>query len=255
VRLLRSCTELLEWRRAQGTAPLHFVPTMGALHAGHRSLIEQACHQKTVEASPKVLVSVFVNPLQFGPTEDFERYPRNLQRDGELAEAAGADALFAPSIADLYPAGESELTSISPPQSLQAGLCGRHRPGHFNGVATVVVRLLGLIRPSHVLLGEKDWQQLTILRRVVRDLGLPVQVIGCPTLRDDDGLALSSRNRYLNPAQRQQAAALPRALHAAAAAGIQPQQTAAPLVARVEQQLEEAGLVVWLPPPTAAPAA
>jgi len=242
VRLLRSCTELQEWRRAQGSAPVHFVPTMGALHQGHCSLIEQA-RQPTNGARAAVLVSVFVNPLQFGPSEDFERYPRNLQRDAELAEAAGADALFAPGVADLYPEGESNLTRVVPPQCLQAGLCGRHRPGHFNGVATVVVRLLGLIRPSHMLLGEKDWQQLTILRRVVRDLGLPVQVIGCRTLREADGLAMSSRNRYLDAAQRQRAAALPQALQAAAAAGIQPEQ-AAPLVARVEQQLEQAGLVV-----------
>ncbi|MEY3768553.1 MAG: hypothetical protein RLZZ11_1623, partial [Cyanobacteriota bacterium] len=144
----------------------------------------------------------------------------------------------------LYPEGESNLTRVVPPQCLQAGLCGRHRPGHFNGVATVVVRLLGLIRPSHMLLGEKDWQQLTILRRVVRDLGLPVQVIGCRTLREADGLAMSSRNRYLDAAQRQRAAALPQALQAAAAAGIQPEQAAAPLLAEVEQQLEHAGLVV-----------
>jgi pantoate ligase/cytidylate kinase len=243
VRLLRSCTELLEWRRAQGDAPLHFVPTMGALHAGHCSLIEQARHQNSGTRAT-VLVSVFVNPLQFGPSEDFERYPRNLQGDAALAEAAGADALFAPSLADLYPEGESELTRVAPPPSLQAGLCGRHRPGHFNGVATVVVRLLGLIRPSRMLLGEKDWQQLTILRRVVRDLGLPVQVVGCRTLREADGLAMSSRNRYLDAAQRQQAAALSHALQTAAAAGIQPEQAAAPLVASVQQQLEQAGLVV-----------
>ena len=243
MRLLRSCTELQEWRRAQGSAPVHFVPTMGALHQGHCSLIEQA-RQQTNGARAAVLVSVFVNPLQFGPSEDFERYPRNLQHDAALAEAAGADALFAPDVAALYPKGESNLTRVIPPQSLQAGLCGRHRPGHFSGVATVVLRLLGLIRPNRMLLGEKDWQQLTILRRVVHDLGLPVQVIGCRTLREADGLAMSSRNRYLDAAQRQRAAALPQALQAAALAGIQPEQAAAPLVASVEQQLEQAGLVV-----------
>ena len=233
----------MAWRRALSQGPLHLVPTMGALHHGHHSLIEQARRQHC-DTHANVLVSVFVNPLQFGPSEDFERYPRTLQSDLDLAEAAGADALFAPSVAELYPAGELELTRITPPLSLQSSLCGRHRPGHFNGVATVVLRLLGLIRPDQLLLGEKDWQQLTILRRVVQDLGLPVQVIGCPTLRADDGLALSSRNRYLSPAQRQQATALPNALQRAASAASQPDQALAPLVETVQEQLEQAVLMV-----------
>ncbi|MEY4297594.1 MAG: hypothetical protein RLZZ423_773 [Cyanobacteriota bacterium] len=243
--LLRSCAELQHWR-SQGGRPddrLHFVPTMGALHAGHQSLIRQAGQPTAVTASPRVLVSVFVNPLQFGPGEDFARYPRTLEHDAELAAAAGATALFAPSLEELYPRGEAELTRVQPPASLQQVLCGRHRPGHFNGVATVVLRLLGLIRPDRLLLGEKDWQQLVILQRVVADLGLPVQVLGCATQREGDGLALSSRNRYLSQAQRRQAAALPAALLTARASS-RTGMALEPLCADVRAELAAAGLVV-----------
>ena len=240
--LLQTTAELRRWLAASGDAPLHFVPTMGALHAGHQSLIRRA-GQRRGGAQPRVLVSVFVNPLQFGPHEDFARYPRDLARDGHLAAAAGADALFAPSAAELYPQGEVDLTRIQPPEGLQRGLCGARRPGHFNGVATVVVRLLALIRPDRLLLGEKDWQQLVILRRVVADLGLAVQVEGCPTRREADGLALSSRNRYLDPQERRQAAALPRILRAAAE-GLERSAPMAPLLNRVRHQLEREQLVV-----------
>ena len=240
--LLQTNAELRRWLAGRGDSPLHFVPTMGALHAGHQSLIRRA-GQRRSGAQPRVLVSVFVNPLQFGPQEDFARYPRDLASDGQLAAAAGADALFAPSTGELYPEGEGELTRIQPPDSLQRGLCGARRPGHFNGVATVVVRLLALIRPDRLLLGEKDWQQLVILRRVVADLGLAVQVEGCPTRREADGLALSSRNRYLDPQQRRQAGGLPRILQAAAE-GLEGSAPMAPLLSRVRQQLEQEQLVV-----------
>jgi pantoate ligase / CMP/dCMP kinase len=240
VQLLRSRTALLQWRR-QATR-LHFVPTMGALHRGHQSLIQRAA-APVAGARPQVLVSVFVNPLQFGPGEDFARYPRTLEQDATCAAAAGADALFAPSLEELYPQGHNELTRLQPPDSLQEVLCGRHRPGHFNGVATVVLRLLGLIRPDRLLLGEKDWQQLVILRRVVSDLGLPLEVVGCPTIREADGLAMSSRNRYLTGAERQRAAALPQEL-AAARQACQPGQALGPLTAGVRNRLEAAGLVV-----------
>jgi pantoate ligase/cytidylate kinase len=242
VRLLHTRTDLLHWRRQAADAPLHFVPTMGALHAGHQSLIRRAAAISTGR-TPRVLVSVFVNPLQFGPSEDFEHYPRNLAADAELAAAAGAEALFAPNVAELYPNGGEELTRLQPPASLQRGLCGARRPGHFDGVATVVARLLGLIRPDALLLGEKDWQQLVILRRVVADLGLPVQVIGCRTQREADGLALSSRNRYLSAEQRQQAAALPRAL-VAARQQLSTQSDLNQLVAQVAAEIAAAGLVV-----------
>ena len=243
MQLLETCAQLRAWCQAgRAASPLHFVPTMGALHRGHGSLIERAA-RRLHERRPRVLVSVFVNPLQFGPTEDLGRYPRSLEADMALAAAAGADALFAPSVGELYPAGADELTRVQPPRSLQEGLCGRHRPGHFDGVATVVLRLLGLIQPDQLLLGEKDWQQLVILQRVVHDLGLPVQVVGCPTQREPDGLALSSRNRYLSASQRQQATALPAAL-AAAASKLQPGCSLLALGQQLRERLEQAGLVV-----------
>ncbi len=188
---------------------------MGGLHRGHQSLLALADQHRAVSGGP-VLLSVFVNPLQFGPAEDFDRYPRDLEADADLAAAAGADALFAPSAAEIYPGGPAELTRLQPPDSLVAGLCGRSRPGHFAGVATVVARLLSLVRPDVLWLGEKDWQQLVILRRLVADLGLPLVVRSGPTVRQADGLPLSSRNRYLDPLQQQQALALPRSLAVAA---------------------------------------
>ncbi|MFM2081159.1 MAG: hypothetical protein RLZZ219_1841 [Cyanobacteriota bacterium] len=218
---------------------------MGALHAGHQSLIRRAAGQEPAGDRPMdhVLVSVFVNPLQFGAGEDFERYPRSLERDAELAAAAGADALFSPDLEELYPEGEQELTRIQPPASLQQVLCGRHRPGHFDGVATVVLRLLGLIRPARLLLGEKDWQQLVILRRVIRDLGLPVEVEGCPTRRDADGLAMSSRNSYLSSEERRRALVLPEALeHARRSCGAG--EELGRVTAAVQTRLERAGLMV-----------
>ncbi len=248
VQLLQTRAALLRWRQAQ-TAPLHFVPTMGALHAGHAVLVRRAAQGwaggRGAGDRPQVLVSVFVNPLQFGPGEDFARYPRDLDTDAALAAAAGAAALFAPEPAELFPEGEAELTRLLPPDSLQRGLCGRHRPGHFNGVATVVARLLGLIRPQRLLLGEKDWQQLVILRRLVADLGLPVQVWGCGTVREADGLALSSRNRYLTPELRRRADALPRALAAARRRALaRPGADLEGLCAEVAAELGQAGLVV-----------
>jgi len=241
VELLRSRAELEAWRRSTTGQALHFVPTMGALHAGHQSLVRRASN----EGQAAVLVSVFVNPLQFGPEEDFARYPRCLDADRACAAEAGAQALFAPSVAEMYPGGDSELTRLVPAASLQAALCGRHRPGHFNGVATVVARLLGLIRPQALFLGEKDWQQLVILRRMVEDLGLPIAVVGCPTQRENDGLALSSRNRYLNAEQLRQATVLPNSLREAAAKCLhQPGLALGAIGQRVTSHLEQAGMVV-----------
>ncbi|MFO7629392.1 MAG: bifunctional pantoate--beta-alanine ligase/(d)CMP kinase [Prochlorococcaceae cyanobacterium] len=244
MQLLHTKAELAAWRR-QGTGPLHFVPTMGALHKGHQRLIRRAV-EPGAGIGPRVLVSVFVNPLQFGPQEDYGRYPRTLAADLELAATAGASALFAPSLEELYPGGVEQLTWIRPPQALQRALCGNNRPGHFEGVATVVVRLLSLVRPDRLLLGEKDWQQLLILRRVVADLGLPLVVQGCATVREADGLACSSRNRYLDSHQRRQAAALPTALAAALAAAAR--SGAEPLAGQLQKQvrlaLQAAGLAI-----------
>ena len=242
VLLLHTRDDLAAWRRRQ-TGPVHFVPTMGALHGGHQQLIRRAAEARG-GPPPVVLVSVFVNPLQFAPGEDLEAYPRDLAADGVLAAAAGAMALFAPSVAEIYPQGEAGLTRVAPPQALTQGLCGRSRPQHFEGVATVVTRLLALVQPHRLWLGEKDWQQLVILRRVVADLGLPVRIEGCATVREGDGLACSSRNRRLSFPQRQQAATLPVALAAAAARLQAGERQAGALTSGLTTQLEAAGLVV-----------
>ena len=247
MQLLRTRRDLLAWRRAQ-ECPLHFVPTMGALHAGHRALIRRAAQPRGAGA-PAVLVSVYVNPLQFGPQEDFQRYPRDLAADLKAAAAAGAQALFAPAVDEIQPTGEEGLTRILPPAFLLRSLCAPGRPGHFEGVATVVVRLLALVRPQRLLLGEKDWQQLVILRRVLADLALPVVVEGCATVREADGLACSSRNRYLDAADRRLAAVLPATLRAVGASLLngppagRPERAAEPPV-RLRQALEQAGAVV-----------
>jgi pantoate ligase/cytidylate kinase len=184
---------------------------MGALHQGHGSLIARAAlpgHFSGVD----VLVSVFINPLQFGPGEDFASYPRDLEEDVRRAGEAGATALFAPSVEEVFPGGSQWITRVEPADALRRELCGRSRSGHFEGVATVVCRLLALVRPHLLLLGEKDWQQLVILRRTLRDLAVPVSIRGCATVRESDGLACSSRNRYLSVSERRRAAALPAAL-------------------------------------------
>lgn len=189
------------------------VPTMGALHAGHLSLMERARRENDI-----VIVSIFVNPLQFGPNEDFHSYPRMLEQDQQFCQQAGIDAIFSPSPAELYGSASSDalaLTQVSPPAALMAGLCGRFRPGHFQGVATVVTKLLSIVQPNRAYFGQKDAQQLAILRQTVADLNLPVEVIGCPTFREASGLALSSRNQYLSEQGRSQATVLYRSLHLA----------------------------------------
>lgn len=196
------------WRHAGEAVAL--VPTMGALHDGHMALVAEAQRRAT-----RVVVSIFVNPLQFGPAEDFDRYPRPLERDRALLEAAGVDALFLPSVAEMYTPGFSMRIEPGP---IGEVLDGAARPGHFAGVATVVAKLLGAATPDLALFGEKDWQQLTVLRKLVRELNLPVAIQGVPTVRDSDGLARSSRNVYLSPEERLQAVALPQALQAATAA-------------------------------------
>nr|WP_189099745.1 pantoate--beta-alanine ligase [Deinococcus knuensis] len=185
-----------------------FVPTMGALHEGHAALIRAA---RSAVPGGRVVVSVFVNPLQFGPNEDLSRYPRDLDGDRRVAGGAGADLLFHPDVPTMYPDGFSTSVSVS---GVSEPLDGAARPGHFTGVATVVLKLLNLVRPDVALFGEKDWQQLAVVRRMVRDLNLNVDVRGVPTVRGDSGLALSSRNAYLSAEQRAQAAVLSRALRA-----------------------------------------
>jgi len=193
-------------------APRGVVMTMGALHAGHAELMRVARRE-----CASVVATLFVNPLQFGAGEDLDRYPRTFHADLEMCTREGVDVLFAPGESEMYPAGRPETTVT--PGALGAELEGASRPGHFAGVLTVVLKLLHLTRPDRAYFGEKDYQQLTLVRRMVRDLDLNVEIVGVPTFREADGLALSSRNRYLSAAQRENALALARALRAGAAAG------------------------------------
>ena len=192
-------------RELKGT--LGFVPTMGALHAGHASLLRAAR-----AGNDSVAASIFVNPTQFGPTEDFAKYPRTWEADCALLAEAGVDLLFAPEPAEMYPKGFSTVIDVGP---VATRLDGASRPGHFAGVATVVAKLFGIAEPDRAYFGQKDAAQVAVLRQMVRDLSLPVELLVCPTVREADGLALSSRNRYLSPAERAEALALSRALDAA----------------------------------------
>jgi pantoate--beta-alanine ligase len=193
-----------DWRTAGETIAL--VPTMGNLHAGHASLLAAAHHH-----GRRVIASVFVNPLQFGPTEDYAAYPRTPDEDAALLTTQGVDALLLPAVDEIYPHGVANSTVVDVP-GLSDILCGAFRPGHFRGVATVVIKLLNLVQPDVAIFGEKDYQQLAIIRRAAEDLCLPVQIVGAPTVRAEDGLALSSRNRYLDQAERAIAPALYRSL-------------------------------------------
>lgn len=213
---------------------------MGGLHHGHARLIAAASRYRPGEA--KTLVSVFVNPLQFGPNEDFARYPRTFEADCELAELSGASAIWCPDEEQIYPGGKTETWRVKAPDSLQSGLCGSTRPGHFDGVVTVVCRLLALAKPHQLFLGEKDWQQLTILRRMVLDLGLAVRVRSVPTVRDGDGLASSSRNGYLSAQQRQQGVLFAQVLRDAGSSVLERAKPFDP--GQIRRRLEESGLNV-----------
>ncbi len=192
------------------------VPTMGALHEGHLSLIRRARQE-----NDWVVVSIFVNPLQFGPNEDLEKYPRQLEADRQLCEAAGVDVIFAPNAAELYgktvqsTTSSSQLVQVIPPAAMMARLCGQSRPGHFEGVATVVTKLFNIVQPDRAYFGQKDAQQVAILRQVVTDLNIPVELVACPIVREPNGLALSSRNQYLSAEHRSEAAILYRSLRQA----------------------------------------
>jgi pantoate--beta-alanine ligase len=194
-------SRLQPWRKARET--IAFVPTMGNLHAGHISLVDKAR-----ELGECVVVSIFVNPLQFGPSEDFDKYPRTLAADAELLKKAGVDVVFAPSVPDMYPGGYPPATTVTVGGPLTEILCAPFRPGHFAGVATVVNILFNHVRPDVAVFGEKDYQQLAVLRRMTADLGLGIRIVSAPTLRDPDGLAMSSRNQYLSADDRKRAAKL-----------------------------------------------
>ena len=208
-RVLRTVAEMTAYAdaaRARGER-IAFVPTMGYLHAGHVSLLEEGRRR-----GDRLVLSIFVNPAQFAPSEDLARYPRDL--DGDLAKAAGAgaDVAFVPDDVEMYPAGYQTFVRV---RELEEGLCGASRPDHFQGVATVVCKLFNIVRPHVALFGEKDFQQLAVIRRMVIDLNLPVEVAGRPTVREPDGLAMSSRNKYLSPEERQRALSLSRGLFTA----------------------------------------
>ena len=185
-----------DWRK-QGLS-IGFVPTMGNLHQGHLQLVEQA-----KQLADKVVVSIFVNPLQFGPNEDFERYPRTFDADCAKLTEYQADAVFVPDVKTMYPNGMEQQTIIEVPKSLTNLLCGASRPGHFAGVATVVTKLLNLVQPDYAIFGEKDFQQLRVIQRLVADLCLPIEIMPAPICRESDHLAMSSRNQYLTTEQRQ----------------------------------------------------
>ena len=205
--ILRRVSELREWSRRErndGGNTIGLVPTMGALHAGHASLIRAAS-----ESCGFVAVSIFVNPTQFGPSEDFSRYPRTFDADCALAEANGANVIFAPTVEELYPTGSSTFVDV---EELSNRLDGLSRPGHFRGVATVVSKLLIAAEPDSAFFGQKDAAQVSVLRRMVTDFRIGTEIVVCPIVRESDGLALSSRNAYLSPAERKQALVLSRAI-------------------------------------------
>ncbi len=206
--MIRLCTitELRQWRSTQKSL-LVLVPTMGALHEGHLELMREA--RRIAGADGRVAASIFVNPLQFGPQEDFSKYPRDIESDAAMCQSAGVDMIFAPDVSEMYPSDHSIMVLDT---RLSKTLCGASRPGHFDGVCTVVLKFFNLVQPRTAVFGKKDYQQLAIIKRMVRDLNLSIEIIGCETVREADGLAMSSRNRYLSDEERRQAPAIRQAL-------------------------------------------
>ena len=237
MRTLRTVAEIRAVVREarSGGLTVGLVPTMGALHEGHLSLIRAARRGNDL-----VVVSLFVNPMQFAATEDLGSYPRNEEHDSRLAAAAGADVLFAPSVAEVYPDGFATSIHVA---GITEVMCGAHRgPGHFDGVATVVTKLFHQVAPDTAYFGQKDAQQVLVIRRLVRDLDIPVEIVACPIVREPDGLAMSSRNAYLDPDARRRAAALNRALDAAEAVVARGETSADAVLAAALAQLSDAGI-------------
>lgn len=224
-----------EWVRQmqQASERVGLVPTMGALHRGHLSLVEAARKQ-----CGQVAVTIFVNPTQFAPHEDLSAYPRPLEADLTLCREAGVDLVFTPTVADMYPRGAVTTVHVA---QLTYGLCGPFRPGHFDGVATVVAKLFHILPADAAFFGEKDFQQLQVVRRMVADLNFPMEIVGCPTLREPDGLAMSSRNVYLSSQERKQAASISRALFSAVNQVKQGERRAAAVTDHIRQEISAAG--------------
>lgn len=225
---------IAHWREKR--LSIGFVPTMGALHAGHAALVRRAAAE-----NDRVLLSVFVNPSQFGPREDYRRYPRALPADRRLAAAAGAAAVYAPSAGAMYPKGFHTHVEV---EGLSDLYCGKYRPGHFRGVATVVLKLFNQVRPDRAYFGEKDWQQVRIIEDMIRDLDVNVTLVRVAIVREKDGLALSSRNAALSPAERRAAPALRRALEAGVREARQPRSPARTIAAAVRRALSGTGLKI-----------
>jgi pantoate--beta-alanine ligase len=235
MKLIRSLNSMRRYAREMHRCDqkVALVPTMGALHEGHLALVRRA-----QRLTPKVVVSIFVNPTQFAPQEDLSRYPRDLQRDRKLLQAEGVDTVFLPSLAAIYPA---DFDTYVVPGELAERLEGKFRPTHFRGVATVVLKLFNIIEPDFAVFGRKDLQQSVVIKRMVADLNLPTKISVAPTVRDRDGLALSSRNAYLSPAARQRALAIPQALFAARERIVAGERSATRIRALVRRYLKRAG--------------
>ncbi|MEA1079701.1 pantoate--beta-alanine ligase [Marinobacter qingdaonensis] len=235
VHSLKELRTILRGYRRQGKT-IGLVPTMGNLHEGHISLV-----RKAAEAADVVVTSIFVNPMQFGAGEDLDKYPRTLVEDQEQLEAAGNTLVFAPGVDEVYPEGLAQQTQVVVPE-VSDGHCGASRPGHFEGVATVVTMLFNMVQPDLAVFGEKDFQQLAVIRKLVRDLMLPVEVIGAPTVREDDGLAKSSRNGYLSADERRLAPVVYQTLQATARQVTDGRSDFETLEAEARDQLSAAGL-------------
>jgi len=227
--ILRTIDSVRQWVRAQRGRPIHFVPTMGYFHEGHLSLMRRARAD-----GGAVIVSIFVNPLQFGPNEDLARYPRDFERDRQMAESVGVEAIFCPTVEEMYPAGYQTEVCV---KKLSQPLCGRSRPGHFEGVATVVLKLFHIVTPDRAYFGMKDYQQLRIIQQLTRDMNLPIEIVPCPIVREADGLAMSSRNVYLTPDERAAATVLYRSLQWAQAQYAAGERDAARLRTGVHEQI------------------
>lgn len=230
---IAECRQFVRAQRDQGRS-IGFVPTMGALHEGHLSLMRAARRENDT-----VAISIFVNPTQFGPDEDYQAYPRDLDRDAEQAEAAGVDAIFAPSAEEMYP--QEAATFVDQEGQMVATLEGEHRPGHFRGVLTVCCKLFNIVGADRAYFGRKDYQQFLVLRQMVRDLNIPTEVVPCPIVREPDGLATSSRNKYLGPAAREQATCIYRGLQAAQSQLAAGEAHAAALAETIRQTIRAAG--------------